>query len=447
MLSGFIYIHNELTRTFGKVPAIERTCIEASSAWTSRTSRHTLSLSGTRPVVAPPAAGIRLAGRARREEATPLSSSFRGTTTTVAGRPLAALTVRKARRISVFVHALRLVLAPYAIRFCAISARVELHARTPARALHSQSLRLYRTVRNFYVANLRQFSASIGCARPRPYAVRVAGTSVTRVQLQTLVARVRLALFEISDGRRRINGPRAHLMRTILAAPDALVGCLNASGAVGEQFAEFLVGRHAPRWRLVDALHVHSVVNVVVLKLVARYTRYLQASLFSLVPNALDACSRDQTLVLHREMLANAWCVAQHVRQHLSVETAVDVHRFFENRRTVTVPWKIGYFSWHRKLVPRIAGNVVGYGVSRVTTGALRLERVVVCVSTEHKHHTARHEDTGVKETCRRRGCQQSPFSIIRMIGVYPIGQYLRTLSLEDVTTVNVYVIRQRIVG
>lgn len=158
-----------------------------------------------------------------------------------------------------------------------------------------------------YLSSFRLWFATVGSVGPRPNAVRIAGASVARVQLQTFDASIHVTLIQFRDGLRirRIYIVSAHLVQTALAAPHAIVRGLHARDAVGEELTELSVRRHAA-WRPdAQTFHINLLVFLVV-EHVLRYLRDLQTSTIQLMPHALHAYPGIQALILICEILAIA---------------------------------------------------------------------------------------------------------------------------------------------
>lgn len=131
------------------------------------------------------------------------------------------------------------------------------------------------------------------------------------MQLIALDPGARVAQLETVDGpeRGRVGDVAADLVGAALAAPDAIVGRLDAGHAVGQEFAELLVRRHAAGRGVVEAAHVLAVVRVVGHEDVARDLADRQADRLLLVPDALEADARVQALAVVAQLVAAARCV------------------------------------------------------------------------------------------------------------------------------------------
>lgn len=166
------------------------------------------------------------------------------------------------------------------------------------------------------------------------------------------------------------------------------------------------------------------------------------------VPHTFESRPCIQTGLRLDQLRTRSRRILNHIRQHLAVETAVDVQRLFKYFRTVSESRQIrSQIDGHMVLVPRIAQDVVHQQVLAVAFGAETVRRVVVRVAAKHHHQTGRDEIGRMQETARRRSGEQRPRSRARLKAVHPTTDHLMALRLRHNAAVHVNLLRQRIVA
>lgn len=177
------------------------------------------------------------------------------------------------------------------------------------------------------------------------------------------------------------------------------------------------------------------------------YLANVSATTVLRVPNALHAGPRLQTAVLIGQMRAFAGGVLEYIRQHLTVEPAVNVQRTLENHRGVPVPREIRVNTRRNvQRVPGVAENVVREQLGAVALRAVTFRRVVVSVPAENEHETRVNESGRVEKPRRGRVGQKRPNVRLRIVRVQVFAQDLRRFALGNNPAVNVNFGLQRIV-
>lgn len=97
--------------------------------------------------------------------------------------------------------------------------------------------------------------------------------------------------------------------------------------------------------------------------------------------------------------------------------------------------------------MPGVAQHVVDAHLAAIALGAVTVRRVVVRVPAKDHHQSRRNERGRMEELGRGGGSQQSPGLAPWFVTVQSVAQRLAALALRDDSSVNVDLLRQRIVA
>lgn len=113
------------------------------------------------------------------------------------------------------------------------------------------------------------------------------------------------------------------------------------------------------------------------------------------IPHALQSRSRVQTRFRFNQLRTRAGRIFNYVRQHLPIETAVNIERLHEHLGTVPETRQIcPQIIRHLLFVPGIAEDIVDKQILAVALGAKAVRRIVVRIATKH-HHQSRRDERG----------------------------------------------------